>query len=97
MRVIAQFTDEEVELITRPVGGSGGWNDLFRELQNKLNGNEIELEMSVIERIIRYSRIRSSGGFQTRLKPLENEVWPLATAVLNGLGLRLLDEKDKLD
>ncbi len=85
MRVIVELPEEGVELIKRPALGSGGWNSLLRQLQAKLNGNEIDLDLIEIERIIRYSRIRSRGGFQTRFRPLMEELAPLVTAVANGL------------
>lgn len=58
-------------LLTRPVRGEGGWNNLLRALQRNLSPNgEMTLEQEDIRRIRSYAEHHGVGGFQSRLAPV---------------------------
>ncbi len=59
----------DVELLRRPVSGSGGMQSLLRTLQGKLSGDgELTLTDDELRRIRHYVEDYGEGGFQSRLK-----------------------------
>lgn len=60
------LTPDEIELIQRPVRGRGGMQNLNRMLQQRLDGDVVELSPSECERVVRYCQKYGQGGFQTR-------------------------------
>ena len=86
MRIIIELTDSALELISRPVKGSGGWQSLLRKLQQNVSGNELTLSTEDIVRIIRYSLNYGQGGYEDRLRPVVDEIVLLVNAILDPLG-----------
>lgn len=62
-----QLTDEDFELLMRPVAGRGGWQSLLRKLQKQIKGNTLTLTEDDSRRILRYILSYGSGGWQDRL------------------------------
>lgn len=66
--IVLKLTPEEVAPLKKEVNGSGGHQNLLRNLKSKLKeDNTIELTADEIEKIIRYGLNYGGGGFQGRL------------------------------
>ncbi len=85
MKIIINLTDEQLELMRRPLNGSGGWQTLLRRLQSRLADSDLELSVEDVARVLRYSRRYGSGGFQGRLTGVIVQTQTLATAILQAL------------
>ena len=70
MRV--QLMDSELDLLTRPIRGSGGFQSLLRNITRNIDftTGTVEIPRSDVERIFRYSVKYGGGGFQSRLRAL---------------------------
>lgn len=62
-----QLSREDLELLSRPVAGRGGWQSLLRKLQKQINGNVLTLTEDDSRKILRYILSYGSGGWQDRL------------------------------
>jgi len=62
-----QLSDGDLELLMRPVAGSGGWQSLLRKLQRQVEGRTLRLSEGDSQRILRYILSYGSGGWQDRL------------------------------
>ncbi len=56
----------EKQAVTDPVNGEGGFQNLLRGLQDRLDGNTLILHPIEVERIHRYADEYGQGGFQDR-------------------------------
>ncbi|MFQ6060546.1 MAG: hypothetical protein ACE5KV_04495 [Thermoplasmata archaeon] len=73
-----RLTEEEYEIIVRPVEGQGGFQSLLRTIQSRLSQPTLEgleerafyLSYDEMERLQRYSEQYGEGGFQQRLRVL---------------------------
>lgn len=61
------LTQEEVELLMKPVRGKGGFQSLLRSLQREVRGKVLMLKPLLAARVVRYRAKYGSGGFQGRL------------------------------
>jgi HKD family nuclease len=68
--ILVELTGEQIEILNRPVTGSGGYQSLLRRLQDNLNGNLLRLTKNDCERIVRSATKYGAGGFQTRLRSI---------------------------
>jgi len=62
-----RLSREELELLTRPVAGRGGWQSLLRKLQRQITDKTLTLTEDDFRRILRYILSYGSGGWQDRL------------------------------
>jgi hypothetical protein len=67
---IVQLTQEQADILRRPVKGEGGFQSLLRGLQQNLNRrtNVLTVTEEQFERIIRYTSQYGWGGFEGRLE-----------------------------
>lgn len=65
MKVTLSASD--LDLLSRPVAGSGGWQSLLRKLQKQINGKDLTLTDEDVAKILRYILSYGSGGWQDRL------------------------------
>lgn len=68
--VVVELTLDQVEFLTRPVRGQGGYQSLLTRLRGNMNGNLLRLSRSDCNRIVRYSTQYGEGGFQARLRSI---------------------------
>jgi hypothetical protein len=68
VRIAVELTEGELEILNRPVRGSGGFQGLLRRLQRNVVERTLILEVQDIERILRYATDYGEGGFQSRLR-----------------------------
>jgi len=67
VRIEVTLSPAELSVLTRPVDGSGGFQDLLRGLQAAVRNNTLTLTVSQVHRIVRYVNQYGQGGFQERL------------------------------
>lgn len=65
-----RLSDDELEILSRPVRGSGGLQGLLLSLADSRSGRVQYLTDLQCERLVRYATKYGSGGFQDRLAPL---------------------------
>lgn len=87
MRVSISLRPEDIELLKRPIRGSGGWQILLRRIQDRIKGDELTLEVKDVGKILRYVSDYGSGGFEGRLGVIVQPLFELAEAVLEALGM----------
>lgn len=64
------LTQEQLDLLEKPINGEGGKQSLLRSLAKTRTGNVQYLDASQRERVVRYSYKYGEGGFQERIRPL---------------------------
>lgn len=62
-----QLSQDDLELLLRPVAGQGGWQSLLRKLQKQIKDDTLTLTEDDSRRILRYILSYGSGGWQDRL------------------------------
>ena len=65
-----ELTPDQVEFLSRPVHGQGGYQSLLSRLQNNMVGSVLTLTQSDCERVVRYATQYGQGGFQERLRSI---------------------------
>lgn len=70
--MIVILNAKEIEILNRHVEGLGGWQSIFKRLQNNLNvpSGEITISSSDVDKIRRYSNGYGDGGWQGRLRKI---------------------------
>ena len=82
VKVVIELTPEEVELLSRPIHGQGGFQSLLRRLQSQLNDeSQLVLTIDDVRRIVRYWARYGTGGFQGRLEAVLSALDRLADAL----------------
>jgi hypothetical protein len=72
--VVVRLESEDLEYLSRPVRGQGGFQSLLRKIQQQITGQTLALSIADAERLVRYSRDYGGGGFETRLKRVLSQV-----------------------
>ena len=72
--VTIQLTDDEIELLSRPIEGQGGFQDTLKLMQSRLQDDQLSVTEQEAERIVRYVVDYGGGGFQERLRPLADRL-----------------------
>ena len=74
MRV--SLTDSDLFYLSRPINGSGGFQDLLRRLQSGIDSRArtLTIRSSDIERVLRYANDYGTGGFQGRLGSIAHDI-----------------------
>ncbi len=91
MKLIIELSDEALELLNRPVRGSGGWQSLLIRIKEKIVGNELILNVNDAAKIFKYTIEYGQGGFEDRLRPIVHEILSFTNALLNSLGYESVD------
>lgn len=73
-KVSVQLTDDEQALLAKPVHGQGGFQSLLKRIQACVNGDKLEVDSEMVERLGRYADRYGSGGFQGRIRSLAERV-----------------------
>lgn len=60
------LSSTSVMRLMRPVNGRGGFQQLLRKLQLRLQGSVLTVDPDDCERLARYSSSYGTGGFQAR-------------------------------
>jgi len=82
VKVIIELTPKEVELLSRPIHGQGGFQSLLRRLQSQLNDeSQLVLRIEDVRQIVRYWVRYGTGGFQGRLEAVLSALRRLTTAL----------------
>lgn len=82
LTVRLELPDSAVQALRRPVNGSGGFQNLLRELQERISGdNTLVLTPDLVAKIARYVQSYGQGGFQGRLDTVLAELTTLAKAL----------------
>lgn len=82
VNVVIELAKEEVELLSRPIHGQGGFQTLLRRLQSQLNEeSQLVLGIDDVERIARYCAKYKTGGFQDQLKSVLSALERLTNAL----------------
>lgn len=63
-----QLSQSAVARLMRPVRGRGGFQQLLRRLQPKVQGAVLAIDGDDAEKLSRYSHAYGRGGFQERTK-----------------------------
>lgn len=63
-------TDDEITQIRRARKEGGGFQSLFRALEEGLKGDQLTVSRTAAERVIRYGEDYGWGGWEQHLKPL---------------------------
>ena len=83
IKVVIELTAEEVELLSRPIQGQGGFQSLLRRLQAQLNDeSQLVLRIDDVRQIVRYWARYGTGGFQGRLGAVLSALSRLADALV---------------
>ena len=72
--IVIELDDEQLERLNRPVRGEGGFQSLLRRIQSQIVGKTLVLSEADGERLMRYAKVYSTGGFQQRLGPIVEQV-----------------------
>ena len=64
------LTDAEVQALSGPITGQGGWQTLNRELLACLDGNTLAVSEELAEKAVRYESEYGWGGWQDRLRAI---------------------------
>ena len=64
------LSEDMLDLLSRPVEGSGGFQDTLTLLQSRVQGSSVSLSREEARRVVRYVQEYGGGGFQERLRPL---------------------------
>lgn len=82
VKVVIELTPEEVQLLSRPIHGRGGFQSLLQRLQSQLNQqSELVLRIEDVRRIVRYWSLYGVGGFQGRLQAVLSALKRLTNAL----------------
>ena len=68
------LTKEDLEVLSKPVVGQGGFEDLLRKLQSSIRDGVLVVDKEIAERIIRYVDEYGCGGWQDRLQRIAEEL-----------------------
>lgn len=68
--VAVELTADQLEFLSRPIHGQGGYQSLLRRLQDNIHGRLLTLSRTDCERIVRYATQYGEGGFQGRLRTI---------------------------
>lgn len=63
-----QLNQASVARLMRPVRGRGGFQQLLRRLQQRVQGAVLAIDVDDYEKLSRYSHAYGRGGFQERTK-----------------------------
>jgi hypothetical protein len=66
--VVVQLARDQVEFLSRPIHGQGGYQSLLRGLQDNTSEGFLRLSHFDCERIVRCATEYGEGGFQGRLR-----------------------------
>ncbi len=72
--IMMLLTPAEVEWLSRPIRGRGGFQSLLRALTRHRTGNIQRVPDHLAERIHRYANKYGEGGFQGRLHALSHRL-----------------------
>lgn len=72
--IVIELDDEQLEKLNKPIRGEGGFQSLLRRIQSQIVGKTLVLSEADGERLMRYAKQYSSGGFQQRLGPIVEQV-----------------------
>lgn len=65
---------EEMDNLMLPVNGKGGFQSLIKKLQIQTENNTLYLFETDIKRINSYTQGKGKGGFQSRLRPVVEQL-----------------------
>ena len=65
--LVIRLDPAQVDFLSRPIRGEGGYQSLLRRLQSHLSDGVLRLSADDCERIVRYTRDYGQGGWQDRL------------------------------
>lgn len=68
-----QLSRPSVMRLMRPVRGHGGFQQLLRRLQTRINGTVLSIDSADFQKLRRYSHSYGRGGFQNRTTPPTQE------------------------
>ena len=68
--IVVELTPDQVEYLSRPLRGQGGYQSLLARLQSNMNGTRLRLTRDDCERVVRYATQYGQGGFQERLRSI---------------------------
>ena len=68
--LVAELTPDQVEYLSRPLRGQGGYQSLLARLQSNMNGTRLRLTLDDCEKVVRYASQYGQGGFQERLRSI---------------------------
>jgi hypothetical protein len=68
-----QLSQMSVTRLMRPVRGRGGFQQLLRRLQPRLQGSVLAIDLEDLEKLNRYAHAYGRGGFQERTKDPAHE------------------------
>ena len=60
--------------LVKPTSGTGGYQALVRDIQARLEGDELAVDDMLVERITHYAFDYGSGGWQQLLRDLLKEI-----------------------
>lgn len=66
----ARLSDDDLEVLSRPVVGEGGFQTLLRRLQASITGRELIVDEETLSMMSRYAESYGDGGWQERLRRL---------------------------
>lgn len=82
VKIVIALTPDELEKLSRPVQGQGGFQSLLRHIQSQLiNQSQLELQLDDVRQIARYRAKYGGGGFQGRLEAVLSALSRLADAL----------------
>ena len=82
VKVVIELAEEEVELLSRPIRGQGGFQTLLRRLKSQLNEeSQLVLRIDDVKQIVRYWSRYGTGGFQGRLEAVLSALKRLTNAL----------------
>ena len=82
IKVVIELSPEEVERLSLPIHGQGGFQSLLRRLQSQLSSeSQLVLRIDDVRQIVRYWARYGTGGFQGRLGAILSALSRLANAL----------------
>ena len=66
-RLVVDLTDTQLEYLTRPIRGQGGYQLFLEHLQDQIDENRLVLTREDCRKLVRYATEYGPGGFQARL------------------------------
>ncbi|MDQ2731293.1 MAG: hypothetical protein M3Y56_06515 [Armatimonadota bacterium] len=72
--IVVKLEPQELEFLTKPVMGQGGFQSLLKRVQASIDGELLVLNIPEARRLVQYAQKYGSGGFQGRLARVVNQV-----------------------
>jgi len=72
--MIVTLKDYEVAAIRGADKEGGGFQELLRDMDSHLSGNQLTVDGHLRERIFRYSEEYGEGGWQELLRPIADRI-----------------------